>query len=220
MRVRFGCIRVFGFEWLLFVLHFVLHPFIVDFSWIVSAGGYKHVKPNHLNLGVSCDCVVVICYSVIFLLLLWSWNINFVTTVSMDWQAFHLCVFLLGINIWITTIRGLWSWAQRSRSMELNNTCEKKRIVVLGMFSQKENYLNCWKNFIHVLISLCYSICKHYFSIALCSQLTIYLTYASNVAPWYLYRDASHPKWYGRHCHQNHLIFSPQPSSFQSTIPN
>jgi hypothetical protein len=131
----------------------------------------------------------------------------FLLLVSMDWQAFYLFVFFLGINIWITTIRGLWSWAQRSRSMELNNTCEKKRIVVLGMFSQKEDYLNCWKNFIHVLISLCYSIYKHYFSIALCSQPTIYLTYASNVSPWYLYRDASQPKWYGRHCHQNHLIF-------------
>jgi hypothetical protein len=69
VRVRFGCVGAFGFERLLFVLNFVLYLLIVKFSWIVSASGCRLVKLNHLNLGVYCDCVVVICYSVIFLLL-------------------------------------------------------------------------------------------------------------------------------------------------------
>jgi hypothetical protein len=53
VRVRFWCIRAFGFEWLLFVLHFVLHPFDRGFLLVVSTSGCRLVKPNHLNLGVS-----------------------------------------------------------------------------------------------------------------------------------------------------------------------
>jgi hypothetical protein len=54
---------------------------LVDFSWIVSTSRCRLVRPNHLNLGVSWDCVVDICYSVIFLLFGDPGIISFVTTV-------------------------------------------------------------------------------------------------------------------------------------------
>jgi hypothetical protein len=42
-----------GLEWFdIVVPHFVLHILIVNFSWIVSASGCRHILPNHLNLGV------------------------------------------------------------------------------------------------------------------------------------------------------------------------
>jgi hypothetical protein len=37
---------------ILCVSHFVLHILLVNFSWIVFAGGCRHIVPNHLNLGV------------------------------------------------------------------------------------------------------------------------------------------------------------------------
>jgi hypothetical protein len=40
----------------LFVPYFVLHLLIVNFSWIVSASGCRHILPNHLNLGVLWLC--------------------------------------------------------------------------------------------------------------------------------------------------------------------
>jgi hypothetical protein len=81
-RVGFECIRAFRFELLFFVLHFVLHLLIMNFFLIVSASEYKLIKSNHLNFDVSWIYVVVIYYSIIFLLLWWSWNISFVTTIN------------------------------------------------------------------------------------------------------------------------------------------
>jgi hypothetical protein len=54
--VIFGCIEAFGFECLLVCICTLL--LLVNFSWIVSASGYRHVVPNHFNLGVLCGCVI------------------------------------------------------------------------------------------------------------------------------------------------------------------
>jgi hypothetical protein len=61
--VRFGCIGAFEFQWLFFVLHFVLHILIVKFYWIVSSSRCRLVKPNHLNLGVSY--VIVLLFAIL-----------------------------------------------------------------------------------------------------------------------------------------------------------
>jgi hypothetical protein len=51
--VRLGVFGAFGLEWFdVVVPHFVLHFLLVNFSWIVSASGCRHILPNHLNLGV------------------------------------------------------------------------------------------------------------------------------------------------------------------------
>jgi hypothetical protein len=51
--VRLGVFGAFGLEWFdIVVPHFVLHILLVNFSWIVSASGCRHILPNHLNLGV------------------------------------------------------------------------------------------------------------------------------------------------------------------------
>jgi hypothetical protein len=51
--VRLDVFGAFGLEWFdVVVPHFVLHILIVNFSWIVSASGCRHILPNHLNLGV------------------------------------------------------------------------------------------------------------------------------------------------------------------------
>jgi hypothetical protein len=44
--------------------HFVLHLLLVNFSWIVSASGCRHILPNHLNLGVLWLCCFL--YSALF----------------------------------------------------------------------------------------------------------------------------------------------------------
>jgi hypothetical protein len=54
-----------GLEWFdIVVPHFVLHILIVNFSWIVSASGCRHILPNHLNLGVFV--AVLFLYSALF----------------------------------------------------------------------------------------------------------------------------------------------------------
>jgi hypothetical protein len=54
--VRLGVFGAFGFEWFdIVVPHFVLHLLLVNFSWIVSASGCRHILPNHLNLGVFVE---------------------------------------------------------------------------------------------------------------------------------------------------------------------
>jgi hypothetical protein len=40
------------------VLLFVLHLLLLNIFQVVSAGGCKLIKPNHLNLGVLCDCII------------------------------------------------------------------------------------------------------------------------------------------------------------------
>jgi hypothetical protein len=53
-----------GLSGLYVVPHFVLHLLIVNFSWIVSASGCRHILPNHLNLGVFV--AVLFLYSALF----------------------------------------------------------------------------------------------------------------------------------------------------------
>jgi hypothetical protein len=65
LRVRFAYIGAFGFEWFFFVLLFVLHILLVNILRVVFAGGCKLIKPNHLNLGVLCDCVIFY-YAIIY----------------------------------------------------------------------------------------------------------------------------------------------------------
>jgi hypothetical protein len=48
-----GFLGLSGFSVLLFVLHLLL----VNILRVVSASGYRHIKQNHLNLGVLCDYV-------------------------------------------------------------------------------------------------------------------------------------------------------------------
>jgi hypothetical protein len=50
--VRLDVFGAFGFEWL--YLYHTLYStlLLVNFSWIVSASGCRHILPNHLNLGV------------------------------------------------------------------------------------------------------------------------------------------------------------------------
>jgi hypothetical protein len=59
VRVRFGCIEAFGYEW--FSLYYFLYSTIltVNFLRVVSASGCQLIKPNYLNLGVLCDCVIL-----------------------------------------------------------------------------------------------------------------------------------------------------------------
>jgi hypothetical protein len=40
------------------VLLFVLHLLLVNILLIVSTSGCRLIKPNHLNFGVLCDCVI------------------------------------------------------------------------------------------------------------------------------------------------------------------
>jgi hypothetical protein len=62
--VRLGVFGAFGFEWL--YLYHTLYStlLIVNFSWIVSASGCRHILPNHLNLGVFV--AVLFLYSALF----------------------------------------------------------------------------------------------------------------------------------------------------------
>jgi hypothetical protein len=62
--VRLGVFGDFGFEWL--YLYHTLYStlLIVNFSWIVSASGCRHILPNHLNLGVFV--AVLFLYSALF----------------------------------------------------------------------------------------------------------------------------------------------------------
>jgi hypothetical protein len=63
--VRLGVFGAFGLEWFdIVVPHFVLHILLVNFSWIVSASGCRHILPNHLNLGVFV--AVLFLYSALF----------------------------------------------------------------------------------------------------------------------------------------------------------
>jgi drug/metabolite transporter (DMT)-like permease len=63
--VRLGVFGAFGLEWFdVVVPHFVLHILLVNFSWIVSASGCRHILPNHLNLGVFV--AVLFLYSALF----------------------------------------------------------------------------------------------------------------------------------------------------------
>jgi hypothetical protein len=41
-----------------YVLLFVLHLLLVNILRVVSASGCSLIKPNHLNFGVLCDCVI------------------------------------------------------------------------------------------------------------------------------------------------------------------
>jgi len=55
--VRIGSIDALGLSGFLALLLSCTHLLIVDFLWVVSASGCRLVKPNHLNLGVMCDCL-------------------------------------------------------------------------------------------------------------------------------------------------------------------
>jgi hypothetical protein len=68
---------------------------LVNFSWIVSASGCRHIGPNHLNLGVLCGCVVffILHFSISLLIL----EFAFVTTSCFNVSTLDT----LGIKFWI-----------------------------------------------------------------------------------------------------------------------
>jgi hypothetical protein len=66
--MRFGCIRAFGFGFEWFSLYSPI--LIVNFLRVVSNSGCRLITPNHINLGVLFDCVIL--YFRYFLLLWWS----------------------------------------------------------------------------------------------------------------------------------------------------
>jgi hypothetical protein len=68
--VRLGVFGAFGLEWFdIVVPHFVLHILLVNFSWIVSASGCRHILPNTLGVFVAVLLFLYSAFSISLLIL-------------------------------------------------------------------------------------------------------------------------------------------------------
>jgi hypothetical protein len=77
VRVEFGPVRAWGFEWVSSYYRLYSIFFIVNFLLVFSAYGCRLVKLNYVNLDILCNWVILIQYFP----LLWDLKIYFVTTI-------------------------------------------------------------------------------------------------------------------------------------------